>query len=116
MNNALLEPGAVSTRERRMQMNFIILAALAASTAIADDTAKIGPGDWIQVAESARKMNVSPDSLYMAMTTRETPRPKTRQVRYCVPRAEIVAGKSGMVCRTRTQWASFGLEVPSRDG
>ncbi|MBA4048801.1 MAG: hypothetical protein C0476_09705 [Sphingomonas sp.] len=99
-----------------MKMSFMILAALAANTAIADKNAKIGPGDWIQVAESARKMNVSADSLYMAMTSKEAPRPKTRQVRYCVPRAEIVAGKSGMVCRTRNQWASFGLEVPSRNG
>jgi hypothetical protein len=97
-------------------MSFTFFAALALATpAVAHETT-IAPQDRPAVAASARRMNVPTRSLYRAMTAPQSPRRVGGDVRFCLPRARVVSGKKGAVCRTRAEWADFGLLVPNRRG
>lgn len=96
-------------------MSIALIAALAAASFTATDTATIGREDWGKVVAAADRFDLPSHTLYHAMTARETPR-TARQVRFCVRRDEIVPGKTGMVCRTRTQWADLGIEIDAGKG
>lgn len=92
-------------------MSIIFLAALAATSAIPAGDSTIGHADWAKVAAAARRMELPANTLYQAITTREAPRRDPRQTRFCVRRDEIVPGKTGMVCRTQSQWTALGIDI-----
>ena len=92
-------------------MSIIILAALAATSAVPADNSTIGHADWGKVAAAARRMELPANTLYQALTTREPPRRDPRQTRFCVRRDDIVPGKTGMVCRTEAQWTALGIDI-----
>ncbi|MBY0520621.1 MAG: hypothetical protein K2P79_09370 [Sphingomonas sp.] len=91
-------------------MSMIFLAALTLAVP-ATDAATIGPQDLPQVKATAERLQIPTGTLYHALTAREKPRRTASTLRLCVPRAEIVSGKQGMVCRTRTQWATLGVTI-----
>jgi hypothetical protein len=97
-------------------MSFILVAALALASPTAAQETMIAPQDRPAVAAAARRMQVPTRSLYRAMTAPQSPRRADGDVRYCMPRARVVSGKKGAVCRTRHEWADFGLLVPNRRG
>lgn len=97
-------------------MSMMIIAALSAASASITPASTIGPADWPAVAAAARRMDVPASILYRSLTARQTPRRTERDVRFCISRAAVVDGKSGHVCRSRRQWASFGISIPSHQG
>jgi hypothetical protein len=94
-------------------MSLSIIIALATAGAPSAPDATILPDDRAEVAATARRMNVPTRALYRGMTAPERQR-RAGGIYYCMPRARVVSGKSGMVCRTRQQWARFGLIVPDQ--
>lgn len=97
-------------------MSFIILAALAATSVVPVDGSTIDRADWHTVAAAARRMELPANTLYEALTTREAPRRDQRQIRFCVRRDDIVPGKTGMVCRTQSQWTALGIDIEASRG
>ena len=97
-------------------MSLTLFAALALATPTVTHDTTIAPQDRPAVAAAARRMQVPTRSLYRAMTAPQTPRRANGDVRYCMPRARVVSGKAGAVCRTRHEWADFGLLVLNRRG
>ncbi len=95
-------------------MSITLIAALALAATPAVPASTISAQDRPAVAAAARRMNVPARSLYRAMTARVLPRTPGGEIRYCVARSRVVSGKQGAVCRTRSQWAGFGLIVPNR--
>jgi len=95
---------------------FAVFALVTASTTPTDASTTIGHADWNVVAAAARRMDLPASTLYQALAAREVPRRDPRQVRYCVRRGDIVAGKSGMVCRTEAQWAALGIDITASRG
>jgi len=96
-------------------MSIAFIAAVSAATFPATDTATIGREDWAKVVVAAERFDLPSSTLYHAMTARETPR-KTNELRFCIRRDEIVQGKTGMVCRTRNQWAALDIEIDAPQG
>lgn len=92
-------------------MSIVIATALSLAIPSAADAVAIGPGDWDQVSKTAQRLELPPQTLYTALTARERPRPAASVKRLCIRRSDIVAGKQGMVCRTRTQWAKLGIDI-----
>lgn len=95
-------------------MSMIIIAALSMAGATQAPAAAITVNDRPQIAEAARRLNVSTRSLLRAVTAPPSPRRSTREVRYCIERDRIISGRSGQVCHTAQQWARFGITVPRR--
>lgn len=94
----------------------VIFAALSATTASPGADDKIGRADWDRVAAAARRLEIPANTLYRALTVREAPRSRARDARLCVRRDDFVVGKTGMVCRTQTQWAALGIDIDAPKG
>lgn len=92
-------------------MSMLIIAALSLAGAAPATTETITASDRPQVAEAAQRINVPTRALYRAVTVRETPRRSVRETRLCLRLSTVVEGKTGRICRTRNQWASFGLTI-----
>lgn len=101
-----------------MMTTMMILAAAVMSfgTPPGNDADSIGRSDYGAVSAASNRMNVPALHLYRAMSQPESPRRASDAVRFCVRRGDIVAGKTGMVCRTRNEWRGFGLEIDTGEG
>lgn len=97
-----------------MSLSMIIALATAGTPAVANNV--ITQADRPAVARAAARMNVPTRRLMRAMSAPVEPRQSSSQVRYCIARNAVVPGREGMVCRTESQWARFGLIIPDARG
>lgn len=98
-----------------ISMLFLAAAASAASVP-ASKPGAIESKDWQAVHRTSTRLGVPTITLFRAMSEPEAPRREAETVRLCIRRDDIVAGKTGTVCRTRRQWEGFGLEIDSPEG
>lgn len=96
-------------------MSIAILAALAMASIDAPTKHSIDRNDWPQIATAARRANMPTETLYRALTapSARTPSRYQRSAQLCIRHDEIVPTKTGMVCRTRNEWAELGVEILS---
>lgn len=97
-------------------MTMILIAAAMMSASLPNSTTSVDRGDWQHVTRAAQRANVPSIDLYRALTEPVEPRRHADETRLCIRNGDIVPGKPGMVCRTRNQWATLGLDVSAGNG
>ncbi len=89
-------------------MNLTFALILTASAVAAPAPAPDGQR-WHRVATAAHEMGVPTPRLYDALADRNMPRRTTRPL-YCFEDRFTNPATPTKICRTRAEWAAFGLE------
>lgn len=92
-------------------MSMLFIAALMVSAETPATNRIIDQQDWPAIVAAARKTDVPSNILYRALTAPVAKVRRPHETRLCIRHNDIVPGKDGMVCRTRNQWASLGIDI-----